>query len=361
VSLVAVALAATLWAATSGDAETTVRVRVLERLHPHEAKVVGPAAHWLEARGVGLWVDGAAVQQPFQLSEAEWRVELQGEAPRRYEASLVVRAVGGELALVLVLPLERYVAEVVASETTPGTPLEALRAQAVVVRSFVVAQGPRHTDADACDLTHCQLLRGRGVPEAHRLAARAATLATGGRLLVLASGAVAETPFHAACGGHTGNPLEVFGSASTGAAAVPDTGCPAQPWEASLSLQRFRAALGPVLSGARLDDARPAEVSPSGLELLTGQGGYVVRVVAKQSGSSASGDAVARALDRELGWGRVRSGRFTFQLLGDAVQVRGAGLGHGLGLCQAGAAFRAARGETYQAILRHYFPLASLR
>jgi len=78
-------------------------------------------------------------------------------------------------------------------------------------------------------------------------------------------------------------------------------------------------------------------------------------------GSGATGEAVARVLDRALGWGAVRSGRFHFLAQGPVVRVQGTGLGHGLGLCQAGAALRAARGETYQEILQHYFPRASLR
>jgi stage II sporulation protein D len=355
VSLATAALAALVLSAPPVTSGRTVRVHVLERLHPRAMGLLGPVRHWLESSGSALSVDGALVEQPWEAPEANWRVELPGGPPRHYRAALVVRAVDGELAVVLVLPLERYVAEVVASETLPGTPSEALRAQAVVVRSFLLAQGPRHADADVCDLAHCQVLRGSGVREAHRAAARAAAVATEGRVLVLASGAVAETPFHAACGGHTGSPEEVFGSASTGASAVEDTGCPQDAWEVAVPLARFQAALGPVLSGA----ATP--VAPEGLQLFTGKGGYVLRVVTQDGARSARGDAVARALDKAMGWGAVRSGRFSFRLEGGAVHVTGAGLGHGLGLCQTGAARRAARGDSYQAILQHYFPRATLR
>jgi stage II sporulation protein D len=356
VSLTLVALAGLLLSSPSDAAPRTVAVRVLERLHPKTLQLSGLVPHQLEARGATLEVDGLPVGQPWKAPAAEWRVSLPGEVPRRYTGGLSVRAVEGELALVLRLPLEAYVALVVASETLPGTPQEALRAQAVVARSFLLAQGPRHEEADVCDLAHCQVLRGSGVSQAHLAAARAATFATEGRVLLLSSGAVAETPFHAACGGHTGDPEEVFGSASTGAEAVADSGCPAEAWEASVPLSRFRAALGPLLS----NPAHPGPLQPETLGLLTGRGGYVVRVVAPEGGS-ARGDAVARALDREAGWGAVRSGRFTFRLEGESVRVRGAGLGHGLGLCQAGAASRAQRGEGYPAILRHYFPLATLR
>lgn len=360
-SLLSLSLLASLLATTPAAPERMVRVRILERLHPPEMILLGPARCVLTASGALLQVNGGVVNQPFLLEAADWRLEPRGEAPRYYRGALSVRALHGELAVVLSLPLERYVAEVVAAETTPGTPEEALRAQAVVARSFVLSQGPRHADADACDLTHCQLLRGRGVEKAHRDRARAAAVATAGQVLVLSTGRVAEAPFHAACGGHTGDPEEVFGSGVTGAAAVPDTGCPAEAWGARVPLARFRAALAPVLSQAKDGLAMGEDVGPLGLELVTGKGGYVVRVVAPQTGRSARGDAVARALDKALGWGAVRSGRFSFQLQGDTVQVRGEGLGHGLGLCQAGAAARASRGESYQAILQHYFPQTSLR
>jgi SpoIID/LytB domain protein len=41
------------------------------------------------------------------------------------------------------------------------------------------------------------------------------------------------------------------------------------------------------------------------------------------------------------------------------VVIDGAGLGHGVGLCQTGAARLAAAGETARAILHHYFPRAT--
>ncbi len=354
-SLAAAATVALLLSAPPGDGGRTVRVQLLQKLHPRAIGLLGPVRHWLEAMDSTLQVDGVPVPQPWEAPDASWRLELPDEAPRHYRGALAVRAAGSELAVVLVLPLERYVAQVVASETLPGTPEEALRAQAVVARSFLLAQGPRHADADVCDLAHCQVLRGSGVLEAHRTAAEAATRATRGRVLVLSSGNVAETPFHAACGGHTGDPEEVFGSAATGASAVEDTGCPPTAWQAVVPLLRFQQALGPLLSPAA------APVAPLELALLTGQGGYVVRVVRPLDGASARGETVARTLDRAMGWGAVRSGRFRFSLEGDTVRVTGAGLGHGVGLCQTGAAQRAARGESYQTILAHYFPRATLR
>src|SRR5260370_40987005 len=100
------------------------------------------------------------------------------------------------------MAIEDYVSAVVASETIPGTPFEALKAQAVVVRSYALATRGRHGDADLCDLAHCQVRAGGG-PHAHLAAAKAATAATSAEVLRLASRGSAHARGHAACGGRT--------------------------------------------------------------------------------------------------------------------------------------------------------------
>jgi SpoIID/LytB domain protein len=60
---------------------------------------------------------------------------------------------------IITLDLETAVASTVEAESAPDTPLEALKAQAVVARSYFVAGGGRHRDFDFCDLTRCQCLR----------------------------------------------------------------------------------------------------------------------------------------------------------------------------------------------------------
>jgi stage II sporulation protein D len=50
------------------------------------------------------------------------------------------------------------------------------------------------------------------------------------------------------------------------------------------------------------------------------------------------------------------SARFRSTSDGDTVTLHGAGIGHGIGLCQRGAASLAADGAGFETILRHYFP-----
>jgi stage II sporulation protein D len=246
------------------------------------------------------------------------------------------------------LELEVYVAWTVASETEPATPPEALRAQAVVARSYAVAAGRRHADVDLCDLAHCQLLRG-DLAARHLAAARRAAEATRGEVLRLDSGRIALAPFHAACGGHTGDPSELFGGDGTGAAAVPDDGCPAQPWRTMVPAAVFEAVVAERLG---------AVAPPEALDWSMGRGGYVVQVAL--DGRVVGGEAFTRALDARLGHRSIRSSRFTATRTSRGVLFEGTGIGHGVGLCQAGAARRAAAGAKYRQILGHFFPHARI-
>jgi SpoIID/LytB domain protein len=70
---------------------------------------------------------------------------------------------------------------------------------------------------------------------------------------------------------------------------------------------------------------------------------------------------IRRALSRS----HLYSSAFVVKRIGDgdfpeAFQLRGAGWGHGVGLCQIGAAAMAERGHTHEEILTHYFRNAAL-
>ncbi len=355
-----IALALALLAATAAPA---VEVEVLSRLAPRALLAEGGGARMLlAARGDRLLVDGREVAQPQRLPAGTWRLAPPGAPSRAYRGALAVRAERGLLRVRVAMALEEYVAAVVASETAPATPAEALRAQAVVVRSNPLASGARHGGGALCDLAHCQVLRAHGLPRSHLAAARAAARATAGRVLRLPSGAVARAPFHAACAGHTAEPREAFGGDGTGAAAVADPGCPARTWRTSIDghalARAVRAAL--LRAGSRGTAAVPARLRAGDLVLAEGRGGWIAEVRSADGRFRLGGDAFARALDGELGWGQARSSRLALADEGGRVVVRGTGAGHGVGLCQVGAALRAARGEGYREILAHYFPGATV-
>ena len=81
-------------------------------------------------------------------------------APSRFGQSA-----GHLLAMVRQWHRETAVASIVAAESTADTPFEALKAQAVATRSYLIASRGRHRDFDFCDTTHCQFLREPPVTE----------------------------------------------------------------------------------------------------------------------------------------------------------------------------------------------------
>jgi peptidoglycan hydrolase-like amidase len=199
-----------------------------------------------------------------------------GKLARRFGGRLEISAAEDALVPVILMDTEVAVASVVAAEIPPGAPIEALKAQAVVARSFFAAARRRHTGFDFCDTTHCQFLRD--APRAQGAATRA-TAATRG--LVLAwRGAPLAALYSASCGGRT------------------------------------RA----------LDGAGP--------------GNYPYFAVACQY--CARGNRAACA--------------YCTRTTGRWANRRGAGAGHGIGLCQTGAAAMAADGAGFRTILEHYYP-----
>lgn len=332
-----------------------VSVEVLSRQAPRALVVRGGGVvRSVAARGDGLTVDGRPVPA-LQLPGGRWRIELPAGPPRLYEGALALRAEGGIVRVHAELDLEPYVAGVVASEALPGTPAAALEALAVVVRSYALAARDRHAGGGLCDLAHCQLLRAGGIARGHRAAAARAARATRREVLILPSGEIASATFHAACGGHTADPREVFGAATSGGAPRPDPGCAGPEWSAALG----PAVLADAVRRALAPDPAAASVPPAlharDLLLRPGAGGWVGRVEARDGSWRVSGDAFARALDAAAGRGRIRSGRFAVADADGGVTLHGAGHGHGVGLCQAGAARWARDGADRREILERYF------
>lgn len=250
-------------------------------------------------------------QQP-----AAFLLAVPGKIRRRYEGILDLKARNGELIPVVAMDLETAVTSVVEAETVPGTPLEALKAQAVVSRSYFAAGSGRHANFDFCDLTHCQALR-----EPPRAGSPVRDAASATRNLVLTfSGKPIAAMFTRSCGGRTRTAQEV---------GLPPAGYPYFSVTCDLCLKSPFRWTGRVSS----EDAA--------VLILRGENGRL-------------------AICRRLGWNAVPSNHFTAREQGGSVVLRGAGQGHGLGLCQRGSQGMAEQGSDFREILSHYFPNTQL-
>jgi stage II sporulation protein D len=165
-----------------------------------------------------------------------------------YRGSLEVRASGSGLAAINVVELEDYVRGVVSRESPASWPLEALKAQAVAVRSYALSTGIRGGTFDVYDDTRSQAYGGVAAETAKTDNAVNAT-----HLQVVMYGTkIAQTFFFSTSGGHTEN--NEFSSLGFGQPAIPylrgvddpyeaDAGSPYEHWKRKFSISRMNSAL----------------------------------------------------------------------------------------------------------------------
>lgn len=299
-----------------------------------------------------IWMD--ETRQAHSASELEvtgnYKISAHGEA-LTLAYPLRIAAQPSALLLTVTLPVERYVELVVAAESGAADSPESLKALAVVARSFALSPTHGHKNFDVCDSTHCQWLRWRSSPEAH-----AATLATADESLWL-QGSRAAAYFHQNCGGRTAAANEVW-PAKAGAGPV-DLASRADPycqrvgsseWSATISLTELTQAL-----------AAAGLAAPGWKTLSVAHRGESGRATMLLAGSTKiSAEDFRLAVGRALGWNRIRSNWFEISAQGDSFLFHGRGSGHGVGLCQVGAAEMAREGHSYREILEQYFPGASV-
>ncbi|MCL2659332.1 MAG: SpoIID/LytB domain-containing protein [Acidobacteriaceae bacterium] len=244
-------------------------------------------------------------------SPVRFRISVPGRIRRVYEGKLTVIAHGGVLTPVVAMDRETAVASIVASEMPRAAPLEALKAQAVVSRSFLSA-GARHHDFDFCDTTHCQFLRS---PDDISDQVRQAVTST--RNMVLSwQGHTIAALYSSRCGGHTRSLADV-GMSAHGGYPYYAVEC---PW----------CHRHPVRWQTRLKADTPAP--------------------------RRTDESSRIAFARQWGWGALPGSDFTVKQESGNQIVEGHSIGHSLGLCQFGAAGLASSGADFRSILAHYFP-----
>jgi peptidoglycan hydrolase-like amidase len=243
-------------------------------------------------------------------------LRVPAKVSRIYQGTLDVKAIGGEVVPIVTMDLETAVASVVAAESAGDTPPEALKAQAVVTRSYLVAGKGRHRNFDFCDLTHCQFLREPPSPESP---VGVAAVATRGLVITFGEKPIAAM-FTRSCAGHTRTPAEL-----------------------GVSFNNY-----PYYSV----DCEACYKSPKR---------WTCRISAQEAERLAGkGEAGRLAVNRRLGWSTVRSNNFTMKREDREVVLQGTGEGHGIGLCQYGAKAMAEGGANFREIIGHYFPNTGL-
>jgi SpoIID/LytB domain protein len=240
------------------------------------------------------------------------------------------------------VPLELYVARVLAGEAEPGAPEATMQALAVAIRTYAVFNAGRHgrDGFDLCDSTHCQ------VPRPANAATRRAAMATAGQILTY-QGAPAEIFYSASCGGRSVSASEMWPRANLPylRSVNDDVHDEDDDWTVEFTLDEIREVLNRVgFEGARLGDVEVAGRTDSG------------RVARLELEGLRPDEIAGDRFRMVVGARELRSTAFSIRRRGSTLTFTGRGYGHGVGMCVIGAGRRARRGETAVEILAHYYP-----
>jgi stage II sporulation protein D len=307
----------------------------------------------LHATGSRIAIDSNRSSFSELALSGTYRMNAAGDPPLRADFPLEIRATEGHLVVTALIPMEEYIAGVLAGETANFKSDEALKAMAVAARTYAMHFGSRHAveGFDFCDTTHCQDLRITGIDEhLRRIAA-----ATAGEILWY-DGEPAATYYHANCGGTTEDGRSILGNNEAPAPFLiqhSDQYClrnGSTQWRTEIAkreLQRALAADGIVVPGTLRTVSVLHRTSSGRVEFLRVTGSATIMVPAVSFRS---------AIGRHIGWDRMKSNWYDVSDAGDSFTFHGRGSGHGVGLCQVGAEVMGEEGHSYREILSFYYP-----
>ncbi len=326
--------------------EEMIRVLVLKGTEEIEIRGAEGAGH-IRVRHLGgnaVTLNGEKASLPLRFSPSAEFIYI-GKRP--YRGVLEIYADEDGLVVIDEMPLEDYLVGIINNEISSKWPIDAIKAQAVVARTYAIYK-KRKREGSLYDLTAThmdQVYTGAAVEDA---ASMLAVMETSGEVLFY-DGAPALTVYHSNAGGMTESSKHVWSIDYPYLRAVKsrhDKGAPNFRWELSLSAR----AIGDMLAGAGYGIGIPRSIkikekTPTGrvkaLVIRDGQGGEL----------TLSGEELRKV----LGYGMLKSTLFRVKKRGSTFTFRGRGSGHGVGLSQWGAKGMAEEGYSYRKILKHYY------
>lgn len=254
---------------------------------------------------------------------------------------------GNKLLVVNELPLEQYLVGVITSEISSSWPMEAIKTQAVIARTYAVVKKKErstafyHLESTVMD----QAYNGSAAEDGR--AARGVR-ETEGEVLTY-NGEVIQAFYHANSGGRTEASENVWGMDLPylrGVECQYGLTSPTSSWELTLSLPRITALLR--ANGQRIGEIRDIKTGPRNNR------SRLVTVLLVTNRGTISMPATKFRMD--IGSTSIKSTNFSVRVEGDTAIFNGVGYGHGVGLCQYGAKQRALDGFSYDEILAYYYP-----
>lgn len=309
--------------------------------------------------------------EPMPSEAAEKMYSLDGKIfvrGRFYEGSLDVIKDNLGLYVVNKIPFEQYVEGVVSSEIGDEKEMEALKAQAVVARTYAMYYRQQN-HARNFDISSSILHQAYRKTEASPFVSSAVN-ATRGEILTFEDQPI-NAVYHSTCEGYTELPEEIW---QVSLPYLRSVSCnsehsPYEHWQRRFTLRDIEKALGVAGIKDITIASQTATGRVKGIQILFDGGSDIPSnledgiKIAFTPGTVPDKTVEIKATEfrRLLGYERLPSTDFTVLQNGRDIVFAGKGSGHGVGLSQWGAIAMARQGKSYQEILAHFYPGAVLR
>ena len=349
------------------------------------------------------------INQSFIVKDVPIGIDFHWERKedQEFKGDFEIIEESGKKRLINIVSIEDYLSSVISSEMSANGFLELLKAHTVISRSWLLAQKEKATQLrqskenyssiteskdeyirwydredheffDVCADDHCQ--RYQGITRASSRIVKEAVEATSGEVL-LYNGKICDTRFSKCCGGIT----EKFENCWEPVIhpyleSIEDPFCNTNDkkilqrvlnnydqetedfyrWKVSFSQEEISELIRQKSTWdfGSIIDLIPVERGVSGriiklkivgskLSKIVGKELFIRKLLSKSHLYSS-----AFEVEKEYKTGKDIPASFT---------LKGSGWGHGVGLCQIGAAVMAKEGYSYQEILAHYFPNSTLK
>ncbi len=260
------------------------------------------------------------------------------------------------LIFVNIVDIETYVEGVLPYEVVSSWSDEMLKVQAVIVRTYALANINRHKEDgyDLCNNIHCQVYKGFSKNELMRKRVEKAVKKTKGMVLVEPkTKKLIQTYYHAACGGATEDMSEIWHSTIQvpWLVSVKCDFCRKSPyykWSYSISQEDFCSVL-------RKNGYNLTKKTNKINVVDKTKGGRIknVEIISLDSKFKIG----MEELRKILGYQKLKSTKiYKIEVTPKTITFYGLGWGHGVGLCQWGANELTNLGKSFKEVLEYYYP-----
>lgn len=270
---------------------------------------------------------------------------------RVFRGDIKVLRSADSITIVNIVELEEYLYGVIRNEVSTWWPMEALKAQAIAARTYVLYQ-MRESSGRNYDVTADVSSQVYGGMFSERWRTNRAVDLTKGKVLSY-NGTIFPAYFHATCGGATCDASNLWKIDLTPLKGVVCNWCEKSPhysWEKWIEINEIRNKLenrGYVVGEIKGFDITKRDSSGRVMEIqIRGIEDNVV-ITAKDFRTIVGSDA-------------LRSTNFKITIIGDYVVFEGLGWGHGVGMCQWGSYYMSRAGRKAEEILGFYYPGATI-